>query len=127
MKQPKNAEKTALRESRELTRLEALRSKKRYAGYFAVLLIIIVFVVVLILLRLAGTGLSKLFEKIPVVGTLDKVLGVAVNFLVFAAVILVALYAWQHLWPDSFANFAKGAPVAGFIAQNNPLIGFFGE
>ncbi len=92
-----------------------------------VLLIIIVFVVVLILLRLAGTGLSKLFEKIPVVGTLDKVLGVAVNFLVFAAMILVALYAWQHLWPDSFANFAKGAPVAGFIAQNNPLIGFFGE
>lgn len=92
-----------------------------------VLLIIIVFVAVLIVLRLAGTGLSKLFEKIPVVGTLDKVLGVAVNFLTFAAVILIALYAWQHLWPDSFESFAKGAPVTGFIAQNSPLIAFFGE
>ena len=91
------------------------------------LMIIIVFVVILVLMRLAGEGLSKLFSKIPVVGTLDKVLGVAVNFLTVAAVILVALYAWQHLWPDSFAEFAKGAPVAGFIAKNSPLISFFGE
>ena len=92
-----------------------------------VLLIIIVFVVVLIVLRLAGTGLSKLFEKIPVVGTLDKVLGVAFCFLTFLAIVLIVLYAWQHLWPDSFADFAKGAPVTNFIETYNPLVSFFGE
>ena len=113
--------------SEQVGKMAAELAHKAIRFIVRVLLIIIVFVVVLIVLRLAGKGLSNLFEKIPVVGTLDKVLGVAVNFLVYAAVILIALYAWQHLWPDSFENFAKGAPVAGFIAENNPLIGFFGD
>ena len=39
MKRPAGENKKALRETRELTRLEAMRAKKRYTGYFAVLLI----------------------------------------------------------------------------------------
>ena len=42
MKNITDPDKKAVRETRELTRLEKMRSKKRYAGYFAVLLIIIV-------------------------------------------------------------------------------------
>ena len=42
MKRSAGENKKALRETRELTRLEAMRAKKRYTGYFAVLLIIIV-------------------------------------------------------------------------------------
>ncbi len=42
MKKSDGTDKKVLRETRELSRLEAMRSRKRYAGYFAVLLIIIV-------------------------------------------------------------------------------------
>ncbi|MBR5410494.1 MAG: MFS transporter [Clostridia bacterium] len=71
MKQPKNAEKTALRESRELTRLEALRSKKRYAGYFAVLLIIIVLTDVLdnLATNVGGNMTSSFITEFFVNGT----------------------------------------------------------
>ncbi len=92
-----------------------------------VLLIVIVFLVVLLLLRLLGEGLSKLFEKIPVVGSLDKILGVVFSFLSIFLIILVLLYAWQHIWPDSFNRFTAGAPVTAFLAKHSLLISFFGE
>ena len=70
-KLPDGAEKRALREKRELTRLEARRSKKRYAGYFIVLLVIIVLTDVLdnLATNVGGNMTSSFITEFFVNGT----------------------------------------------------------
>ena len=70
-KLPDGAGKRALREKRELTRLEARRSKKRCAGYFIVLLVIIVLTDVLdnLATNVGGNMTSSFITEFFVNGT----------------------------------------------------------
>ncbi len=71
MKKKNDTDQRAIRETRELTRLEAMRSKKRYAGYFAVLLIIIVLTDVLdnLATNVGGNMTSSFITEFFVNGT----------------------------------------------------------
>ena len=109
-----------------------LRSKATEVVRAAILLvtkaiiIMVVFIVVLVLFRLLGKGLSKVVSRIPVVGTLDHGLGGALSFIAFAAVLFLALYGLQHLFPESYVKLTSGAPVTNFAGGVNPLSSFFG-
>ena len=71
MQKTNDADKKALRETKELSRLRAMRSKKRYAGYFAVLLIIIVLTDVLdnLATNVGGNMTSSFITEFFVNGT----------------------------------------------------------
>ena len=71
MKKTGDADRKAFREKRELSRLEARRSRKRYAGYFAVLLIIIVLTDVLdnLATNVGGNMTSSFITEFFVNGT----------------------------------------------------------
>ncbi len=109
-----------------------IRGKATEAARAAILLltkalmIVIVFIIVLVLFRLLGKGLSGLVSKIPVVGTLDRGLGGALSFVAFAALLFLALYGLEHLFPETYAKLTAGAPVTNFAAGVNPLSKFFG-
>ena len=71
MKKTIDADKKAFRDAKELSRLQAMRSKKRYAGYFAVLLIIIVLTDVLdnLATNVGGNMTSSFITEFFVNGT----------------------------------------------------------
>ncbi len=71
MKKTSDAEKKALREAKELSRLQTMRSRKRYTGYFAVLLIVIVLTDVLdnLATNVGGNMTSSFITEFFVNGT----------------------------------------------------------
>ena len=91
-----------------------------------VILIIITFVVVLFLLRRLAEGMSRLVDKIPLIGTLDHILGGALNVAVAIALIWLFLYVWHIVSPETYEKVTAGAPLMTIAKDYNPLISFFG-
>ncbi len=91
-----------------------------------VILVLITFILVLFVLRHLAAGMSNLVDKIPLVGTLDHILGAALNGLVALALICVGLYLWRVIGPDSYEKVTRGAPLVTLVKDWNPLVSFFG-
>nr|MBQ6241465.1 CvpA family protein [Lachnospiraceae bacterium] len=80
-----------------------------------------------LLVKILGKGLSTTLNKIPVVGSLNQVLGGVFSLAVTLAFIFAALLAWKHFFPESCTNVLKGAPLTTIAAENNPLAALFGK
>lgn len=113
--------------SDHLARATSQQAEKAIHLLMRVLILVITFLLVLVLVRFLGARISDLLHKIPLVGDMDRILGGAVNLLVFAALILITLFFWQHLAPDSFQPIKDSAPLTEIVSDNNPISSFFGD
>jgi len=97
----------------------------RYAVQLITL--IVTFFLVLFLLRLFAKWLSEKVSELSFVGTVDSSLGAALNCIVGLAVVFLAQYTWQYLWPESFEKVINGAPLMTLVKNINPLFEFLKE
>lgn len=92
-----------------------------------VIIIIVVFLLILIIIRLLAELISRILDKIPLVGTTDQLLGLLLNLLVTAAFLLILTYLWQRLWPGSYETVSGGTMLLRLMGEHNPLTWFLGN
>ena len=87
--------------------------------------IVLVFILGFVV-RIFAKGLSGSFNKIPVVGSLNRVLGAFFGFLATLALIFALLIAWKAIFPQAYEDVLKGAPLTRLGAEHNILANLFG-
>lgn len=87
---------------------------------------ILLVIVLAFVIRIFAKGLSGTFSKVPVVGSLNQILGGLFGFLATLALIFALLIAWKAVFPQAYADVLRGAPLTRFASEHNILAKLFG-
>ena len=90
-----------------------------------VVMFILLFIVLSVVIKLVGNLLSNILNKLPLVGTVNKLAGCAFGFVKAGAIVLVLCTVMFYLLnssdnPDIIAAI-NGSRIYAFVAERNPI------
>ena len=88
-----------------------------------VFIITVGFILILLLLRVLAKWISRGIHVIPLIGSVDRLLGIAFGLAACALLVLLVLFVWPHVHADSFGKIQEGSYLFAFVAEWNPLVG----